>query len=107
MTIEEYELAEEYGTRFPRLSIYDRIALAIAKVRCITLMTGDGALRKAAVEEAVRVIGTIGVLDQLLKNEYIDDTEYCDCLRELLKYNGREIRLPKAEIQMRLQKTPQ
>ena len=30
-TIEEFFLAQEFGTVYPRLSIYDRIALAIAK----------------------------------------------------------------------------
>ena len=44
---EEFELAEYYGSMYPRLSIYDRLALAIAKKREITLLTGDGALRKA------------------------------------------------------------
>ncbi|KLU59276.1 hypothetical protein CEB3_c42620 [Peptococcaceae bacterium CEB3] len=48
LTIEEFDLAEEFGPRYPQLSIYDRIALAIAKVRKIVLLTGDGALRKAA-----------------------------------------------------------
>jgi len=41
LTIEEFELAEEFGPRYPRLSIYDRIALAIAKSREIVLLTGD------------------------------------------------------------------
>ena len=53
LTTEEFELAEEFGPRYPRLSIYDRIALAIAKVRKIVLLTGDGALRKAAKCEKV------------------------------------------------------
>ena len=33
LTDDEFFLAEEYGTRYRRLSIHDRIALAIAK-RC-------------------------------------------------------------------------
>ena len=35
MTIEEFELAEMFGNRYPRLSKYDRIALAIAVTRKI------------------------------------------------------------------------
>lgn len=48
ITIEEFSLAEEYGKYYLKLSIYDRIALAIAKMRGIYLMTGDGALREAS-----------------------------------------------------------
>jgi len=102
--IEEFELAESYGTRFIKLSVYDRIALSIAKIRKITLLTGDNALRKAAAEEGVTVIGTIGVLDQLYSGGYIDASEYEVCLLELQRLNGQEVRLPKSEITVRLQR---
>ena len=88
----------------PRLSIYDRIALAIAKVRKIVLLTGDGALRKAAKCEKVNLLGTIGILDQLLIGNYIDKRDYEFCLLELQKSNGQEVRLPKNEITSRLQR---
>lgn len=104
LTIEEFSLAEEYGTRYPRLSIYDRIALAIAKERKIILLTGDGALRKAAKSENVNMLGTIGILDQLLGGNYIAEHEYEFCLLELQKHNGQEVRLPKSEINLRLQR---
>lgn len=70
--MEEFNLAEEYGTRYLKLSIYDRIALAIAKHRGITLLTGDGALRKAARAEGVHVLGTIGIefLSSDIKSQY-------------------------------------
>ena len=48
MTGEEFFLAEEYGYNYKKLSVHDRVALAIAKSRKIKLLTGDGALRKAA-----------------------------------------------------------
>jgi len=102
--IEEFELAESYGTKFIKLSVYDRIALSIAKIRKITLLTGDNALRKAATEEGVTVIGTIGVLDQLYSGGYIDASEYEFCLLELQRLNGQEVRLPKSEITARLQR---
>ena len=57
-TIEEFSLAEEYGKKYIALSTNDRVALAIAKNRQITLLTGDGAMRKAAKAENVPVIGT-------------------------------------------------
>lgn len=60
---EEFYLAEEYNMRYRKPSLYDCVALTIAKVRGLTLMTGDGPLRKAAMAENVAVVGTIGVLD--------------------------------------------
>jgi len=87
---------------YPRLSTYDRIALAIAKERKIVLLTGDIALRKAAKSENVNMLGTIGILDQLLDGNYIAEQEYECCLLELQKHNGQVIRLPKSEIYSRL-----
>lgn len=100
--IEEFELAEKFGQKYIRLSIFDRIALSIAKFRNITLLSGDGALRKAALEEGVTVIGTIGILDQLYNGLFIDKTEYVFCLLELQKHNGHEVRVPKEELTLRL-----
>ena len=104
LTIEEFGLAEELGPRYPQLTIYDRIALAIAIVRKIVLLTGDSALRKAAKHENVNVLGTIGILDQLFDGSHIDESEYEYCLKELERYNGQEVRLPKSEINSRLQR---
>ena len=100
---EEFYLAEEYGDRFKKLSIYDRVALAMAKVRGITLMTGDGPLRKAALQEKVIVIGTIGVLDRLYEGQYVDKTEYTYCLETLKQNNGQRVRLPEDELDKRLE----
>lgn len=71
ISIEEFELAQSYGEKYIKLSIYDRIALSIAKNRSITLLTGDGALRKASRQEGVQVIGTLGIVDQLLMRNLI------------------------------------
>lgn len=65
-------------------------------------MTGDNALRKAALNENVNIIGTIGVLDRLLMEEKISNTKYKECLSKLLLKNGKEIRLPTNEILKRL-----
>lgn len=101
MTEEEFYLAESYGADYSKLSIYDRIALAIAKVRNITLMTGDKALRLAAVQEGVQLIGTLGVLDQLWESKRMTQDEFASCLDNLLEHNGRKIRLPEKELKMR------
>ena len=87
-----------------KLSIYDRIALAIAKCRNITLLTGDGALRKAAKRENVAIMGTLGLLDQLWDQGRISSDEFESCLQKLLDNNGKAVRLPKDEIQSRLAK---
>ena len=100
----EFDLAQSYGEKYLKLSIYDRIALSIAKNRNITLLTGDGSLRKACKKEGVPVIGTLGIFDQLLTLEMISNQEYKDCLQRLQQQNGGTIRLPSAEIDSRLEK---
>ena len=102
ITIEEFFLAQSWGPLYPKLSIQDRIALAIAKQRDITLLTGDKALRMAAAKEGVHVIGTLGILDQLFDGQYIAKDEYLYCLQEFQKHNGGEVRLPRAELKKRL-----
>ncbi len=103
LTIEEFFLAEQYGSTYAKLSIFDRIALAIAKSREITLLTGDGALRKAAKQESVPIKGTLGILDDLRNRNLITADELKTCLLSLLENNGGAVRLPKAEILSRLE----
>lgn len=80
---EEFYLALSYMQRWRRLSRYDCAALAIAKIRHITLLTGDGPLIKAAMDEDVLVIGTIGILDKLLETSLINKTVYLECLQSV------------------------
>ena len=100
--LQAVELSEEYNAKYTKPSLYDCVALAIAKVRGITLMTGDGPLRKAAEQEGVAVVGTIGVLDRLYEGEYIEGEEYVYCLKALLENNGQKVRLPEKELQKRV-----
>ena len=102
LNMEEFDLAESYGLQYPRLSIHDRVALAIAKARNIVLITGDRALRKSAESENVTTIGTLGILDQLLEGGYITKKVYRLCMLEFQKHNGRAVRLPESEISARL-----
>ena len=67
-------------------------------------MTGDGALRKAAIKEGVEVMGSIKILDLLLEGNLIDTTEYLYCLEEVERHNGNEIRLPQLALQERIDK---
>ena len=102
ITDEEYFYADEIAGKYPALSIADRIALSIARCRRIILLTGDKSLRNAAKNENVQVIGTIGLLDTLLQEVSITDDEYKDCIEELLRNNGKGIRLPEEELLRRL-----
>lgn len=104
LTEGEFYLAETFVSKYAKPSVYDCIALAIAKLRGLTLLTGDGALRKAAVEEGVNVMGTIGILDQLHNGKYIEEGEYAECIQRLLDKNGGKVRLPKQELEIRLQR---
>jgi len=102
ITTDEFLQAEAWGTLYPKLSVPDRVALAIAKLRRIVLLSGDMALRNAAKCEGVPVIGTIGILDELWAGKLIDRNEYLYCLNELLKHNGMEVRLPVDELKNRI-----
>lgn len=102
ITAEEFFLADAYGDQYVGLSVYDTVALAIAKERGIVLMTGDKRLRRAAYEEGVVVTGTIGVLDRLLAEGFADKDEYQACIASLIKVNGGIVRLPEDELRKRL-----
>ena len=102
--IEEFELAEQYGGKYRKLSVYDRIALALAKHRGIVLLTGNMALRRAAMAEGVSILGTLGIVDRLYDAALISKSEYKECLDALTRFNGHGIRLPQDEINIRLHK---
>lgn len=102
ITIEEFSLADSWENIYPKLSIQDRIALAIAKQRNIVLLPGDMALRKAATKEGVSIMGTLGVLGRLYEGSYITSDEYEYCLSGFLRQNGGVVRLPNSELKKRL-----
>ena len=92
-------MSYRFRERYLKLSVYDSAALAIAKCRDIILLTGDGALRKAAMSEGVQVMGTIGIVDRLAESSLISEEEYIQCLSNLLEYNGGKVRLPRNELE--------
>ena len=103
LSIDEFSLADSYTLKYHKLSRFDCIALAIAKMRNIFLFTGDDALRKAAAMENIRVFGTIGVLDQLYQKNLIISSEYLYCLEQLASLNGKKVRLPMQELNKRIE----
>ena len=50
------------------------------------------------------MIGTIGIMDQLLEGELVSEAEYVECLQRLKQQNGGSVRLPRTEIEARLEK---
>ena len=102
ITTEEFYLTEALRIRYRRISVYDAIALSIAKNRDILLITGDNALRQAAINECVDVKGTIGLLDSIYEQHLIDRKRYVACLKQFIKHNER--RLPVDELEKRIQK---
>ena len=103
MTTEEFFLAEELNMKYAKPSIFDCVALAIAKNRGIVLLSGDGPLRKAAEKDGVEVKGTLGILKELYDNLYIDKEEYLSCLKNLQHYNGGKVRLPSRIIEQMIE----
>ena len=100
----EYWQAIEFRLKYHRLSEADAVALAIAKNRSITLLSGDGALRKAAQAEGVPIRGTIWVFDELLSSELISEEEYVQAMLDLKSQQENGRRLPIRELDMRIQR---
>ena len=105
LTEDEYLLAVRLKEKYISLSSYDTFALAIAKLRGIILLSGDGPLRKAAIKEKVEVHGTIWIVDRLAEEGRVSNSEYCSILQELLNHCGKDRFLPISEIQKRLCKS--
>lgn len=103
LTIEEFFLAESWGRIYPRLSVQDRIALAIAKERRIILLTGDMALRKAAVKEGVKIMGTLGIFRPVVSGRLYFGQRIQGVPSGIAAAQRREVRLPRAELKRRLE----
>lgn len=83
------------------VSISDCAVWYYAKKNNFTLLTGDGQLRKKAIESNVTVKGVIYVFDQLVECNIISQNFAATKLQELITYNSR---LPKSIIQERIEK---
>lgn len=102
ITEEEFYYALDLLAADEKLSMWDCIALAMAKKRSIWLLSGDKRLRQAAERERVYVVGSIWILDRLLVEQCISPQKYQECLQKLLNDKSGKIRLPKEELQKRL-----
>lgn len=100
---EELALVNKLTIKYQNLSFYDLVALAIAIKREWVLLTGDGLLRNAAVNEKIECHGSIWIYDELLNEKKITKKCYKKSLSkllELVKLGKR--RLPVEELVKRL-----
>lgn len=82
-------------------SRYDCFALALAKQEDCPLLTGDGRLRKAAKQEAVVVMGTIWLVEQMVIHQIIDKA-MAEAAYDQMEASGS--RLPWKQARARLAK---
>lgn len=90
------ELVKKYPKHPGRLDLF---ALVLAMQENAVLLTGDGALRKAASNEGVEHHGTLWLLDAMVDEGAISGARGCQSL-ELMLNAGR--RLPKKEVLARM-----
>lgn len=89
-----------YRRQVPALSVPDSFALALAQTRDWVLLTGDGALRQLANDEAVKCHGVLWLLDEIYNATAASVSELHDGLTAISQHS--RCRLPRAEIRRRL-----
>ena len=76
--------------QYRKTSLYDLMALSLARQESCPLLTGDKALRDAAQKEAVLIKGTVWVLEQLVVHQKIDKNQAITAL-DTMKSQGRRL----------------
>ena len=89
-----------YRRREPALSLPDCFALALAQTRSWVLLSGDGALRQLAADEAVECHGVLWLFDEMHDADVVNIRQLHDGLTAIAKHP--RCRLPKSEIRRRL-----
>lgn len=87
--------------RYPKPSSNDLLALGLAKAEQCLLLSGDGALRSAAIAEHVDVHGTLWLVEKLRDAGLVDATQ-AKAAYELMKADGS--RLPWDEVANQLRR---
>ena len=101
LDVKEVMLAQTYSLRLRALSVPDSFALALAKSRSWILLSGDRKLVRLAKEEEVAVHGVLWLFDRMYDEGVADGTKLFNSLRAITAHP--RCRLPKAEIEKRLQ----
>ena len=99
---DELSLAYKYHTTNKKISYYDALNLAIAKVRKMVLVTGDQQLVKFCKQQEVNCIGTIKLIEILLEKQIICADESIIALEKLKSDSSR--RIPHELIDMIIEK---
>jgi len=95
MSDSEFLLAREVYDENPKLSFYDCVAYAVAKLRGWELMTGDKRLRKYAEQHNVIVHGLLWIIRECEKEE-IDKLILLRALHIVI--NDPKIRVPNQSV---------
>ena len=90
---------ETMQVHYRALSVADAEALVIARADNAVLLTGDGRLRKAALDSGVDVRGVIGELKRLVAAVVIDPPEALTALETIVASGSR---LPHDEVRPQL-----
>lgn len=93
-------LAQYYRNRRPALSLPDVFALALAKTRGLTLLTGDQGLRSLATEEFIECHGVLWLLDKMNHEGAATRGTLLVGLQKIAAHP--RCRLPKEEVAQRL-----
>ena len=101
LTAESVKRTEALSVKYPRPSIMDHSALALAIQEKCPLLTGDKDLRSAAKSEEVEVHGTFWIVEELLKAKLIEQTQARNSF-DSMKAKGS--RLPWDEVEKILDK---
>lgn len=99
LTPEQVEYARGCRRELPELSLPDVFALALARAREGTLLTGDRRLRSLATREGVPCHGVLWLLDEMLLNGISVESLHAGLQK--IEMHPR-CRLPKREVKARL-----
>ncbi len=102
LSSESVKKVEFLIAQYPRPSVMDHSALALAIQERCPLLTGDKDLRMAAKKESVEVHGTIWIVEQLLNQKLIDRQKAKGSF-EIMKAKGS--RLPWADADKLINKS--
>ncbi len=97
---DELSFAQQVKNERKPLSLPDCFALACARRQDHALLTGDGALRAAAKDYGIQMVGLLWLLDGLAESCAATHSTLHEGLTKISQ--GPRCRLPKSEIQKRL-----
>lgn len=90
----------DLASRYTGISRYDSAALALARAIGCPLLTGDARLREAAEAEAVRVHGTIWLVERMI-DEGLITTKAARTAFKSMKADGRRLPWQEADRMIR------